>query len=728
MSQAHDTSKLLTYLDSLETALDDGNPADVLAFLRVLRMNGLDGERSAELVVQFSEEPDSADFTAVEEWADNQRKQLAADFKTEDPDVALDDLDPFEAGEFISVADDISEFDDIESSGLDVFVSIAEEDVSIDEMEIESDPPGADGIFDVLASEPGPEESFPPSEDFAADDFFASSDSNAATPDEETPLSDASMRDDFESDASYVPAASSSDITGAREETGQLDWDHLSALSSASTAQKGAEESGDDAPPQQSENDSPSEEFEVDFALGSTISSPMEDYGLKPSPDDDLDVHSRPTRQQIRADEFLRPPTKQSQSTASDDDDFDFDLEPATADYEEDDFSFGPSTGVAESSASDPSVDEKMAYVSPPSDDSFFPPPITEKSDAESSNKQRTPTPSPFPESPSVAERPTTKGPGLSEYSESEPAQGISAEKRPRQPTPLIQEADAEALKQSQATPSHGTTSIPDNAKTPFPSPAPSSNEGMALQEDELLALGEELSSGSRTSPSTASPQRQRASSHHGESEAKKSYRGEPVIRELGDEPTPDREPSGEIPTGRFPVQEGGAEKTNPFAQDVPTGVQNDPVGVEDEPSFVLEEVERSNPDLVDPETAANTALDRARSLYEEGAFDEAMELVNDVLEADASSQRALELKEILEGELERANANRLGSLSSTPTLAISMGDMAQLDLDHRAGFLLSQIDGMLTFEDILDMSAMSRLETLTLLADLYEQDIIAVG
>jgi hypothetical protein len=53
------------------------------------------------------------------------------------------------------------------------------------------------------------------------------------------------------------------------------------------------------------------------------------------------------------------------------------------------------------------------------------------------------------------------------------------------------------------------------------------------------------------------------------------------------------------------------------------------------------------------------------------------------------------------------------------------MSDIAGLDLDHRAGFILSQIDSLSTYEDIIELSSMSRLETLSVLASLVEKELI---
>jgi hypothetical protein len=49
------------------------------------------------------------------------------------------------------------------------------------------------------------------------------------------------------------------------------------------------------------------------------------------------------------------------------------------------------------------------------------------------------------------------------------------------------------------------------------------------------------------------------------------------------------------------------------------------------------------------------------------------------------------------------------------------------LSLDHRAGFLLSLVDGRLTIEELLDISGMPRLDALRILYGLLDQRVIAL-
>lgn len=69
-----------------------------------------------------------------------------------------------------------------------------------------------------------------------------------------------------------------------------------------------------------------------------------------------------------------------------------------------------------------------------------------------------------------------------------------------------------------------------------------------------------------------------------------------------------------------------------------------------------------------------------------------------------------------------------LGGLDRTPLVAVPLHEITRTgSLDHRTGFLLSRIDGMLTYEDILDVSGMPRLDATLVLVDLLERGYIEV-
>ncbi len=164
----------------------------------------------------------------------------------------------------------------------------------------------------------------------------------------------------------------------------------------------------------------------------------------------------------------------------------------------------------------------------------------------------------------------------------------------------------------------------------------------------------------------------------------------------------------------------------NPFEDNKPTGVRHGPV---EESSFVLEEASAGSSVPVGQNTATNLSaiLMEARRMYENGEFEAAMNVCEKVL-SRGENQEAAELKNTIEGELERVYLDRIGSLSNVPELAISLNDLASQNLDHRAGFLISQIDGMMPFEDLLELSSMSRAETLQVMSSLLKEGIIRVS
>lgn len=69
----------------------------------------------------------------------------------------------------------------------------------------------------------------------------------------------------------------------------------------------------------------------------------------------------------------------------------------------------------------------------------------------------------------------------------------------------------------------------------------------------------------------------------------------------------------------------------------------------------------------------------------------------------------------------------RLRRLTRVPLLKVPPSEWMELDLDHRACFLLVHLDNISSFDMILDVSGMPRHEALRLLCDLLDRGIIEV-
>ncbi len=122
------------------------------------------------------------------------------------------------------------------------------------------------------------------------------------------------------------------------------------------------------------------------------------------------------------------------------------------------------------------------------------------------------------------------------------------------------------------------------------------------------------------------------------------------------------------------------------------------------------------------------TLLSGAKDLLDLDDHSGAMELISKALELDPADAAALKLKDRSERTLQAMFESKLGDLAQTPRVKLKDDEIIWLNLDHRAGFVLAQIDGSVTFEDLFAVSGMSRLDTARILAQLVEEGVISKG
>jgi hypothetical protein len=130
---------------------------------------------------------------------------------------------------------------------------------------------------------------------------------------------------------------------------------------------------------------------------------------------------------------------------------------------------------------------------------------------------------------------------------------------------------------------------------------------------------------------------------------------------------------------------------------------------------------------LAPAEKKAVDVLKGARQLLEFADHSGALALVEQVLAESPNNAEALALKARCEATLTSMFESKLGDLSRRPRLRLRPDEVIWLNLDHRAGFVLAQIDGQLSLEDIFDLSGMGRLDTAKILAQLVEEKVIQV-
>lgn len=127
-----------------------------------------------------------------------------------------------------------------------------------------------------------------------------------------------------------------------------------------------------------------------------------------------------------------------------------------------------------------------------------------------------------------------------------------------------------------------------------------------------------------------------------------------------------------------------------------------------------------------DPSSWADDMRDR----FSLGDFTGALDVAERILGSDAAraahgeaSKVSAECREQLMGLYEA----KLGSVDRVPVVVMAREDLKALSIDHRAGFLLSHIDGVSSLETILDVSGMPRLDALRILVELVQKRVIAL-
>jgi len=126
-----------------------------------------------------------------------------------------------------------------------------------------------------------------------------------------------------------------------------------------------------------------------------------------------------------------------------------------------------------------------------------------------------------------------------------------------------------------------------------------------------------------------------------------------------------------------------------------------------------------------DPRAEAVRMFERARELQNLDDHSGARELL---LQAQALWPDLTGLSDALarsETKLQTNYESKIGKLSAVPRVRLKEDEVIWLNLDHRAGFMLAQIDGTLSFEDLFSVSGMSRLDTARILAQLLDQRVI---
>jgi hypothetical protein len=164
------------------------------------------------------------------------------------------------------------------------------------------------------------------------------------------------------------------------------------------------------------------------------------------------------------------------------------------------------------------------------------------------------------------------------------------------------------------------------------------------------------------------------------------------------------------------------ANANAPSSPNMPAVRRPTPSSIE---AAVLGAIGNAGPEII--ERTIEDPIAEMRERFSLGDYSGALEMAELMLAEDPGDLAATECAESCRGVLESMYAARLGSLDRVPTVLVQRTQLRWLSIDHRAGFVLSLIDGSSTLEMILDVCGMPRLDAIRILHELVAQKIVAL-
>jgi tetratricopeptide (TPR) repeat protein len=201
-----------------------------------------------------------------------------------------------------------------------------------------------------------------------------------------------------------------------------------------------------------------------------------------------------------------------------------------------------------------------------------------------------------------------------------------------------------------------------------------------------------------------------------------KQVRGELMPRPGATPPEPEPTPPPESVFAPSPWDAGPTSVATVVVEEG-AGLDLDAVG---EKSDIRSLVPDQKPSAKSPAPGeVATWMEGARELFALGDFSGSLEMIERILRVDPTHAEARAYLRQNESTLVAMYESKLGSLFSVPRLAIHAEEVMWLNLDHRAGFLLAQVDGTVSFDDLFALSGLPRLDTARILASLLAEGVI---
>ncbi len=143
----------------------------------------------------------------------------------------------------------------------------------------------------------------------------------------------------------------------------------------------------------------------------------------------------------------------------------------------------------------------------------------------------------------------------------------------------------------------------------------------------------------------------------------------------------------------------------------------------------ILDEIDEGAPDREAPEDRTRRRVtllfEKALAWSQGGELDKAVAAIDLALSEDPNSALGQKLIHRHRDQMLAVFQNFLGDLDRQPILARPLHELANAPISPRAAFLLSRIDGMVTLDELLDVSGMPRMEAYRYLCQLFLRGIL---
>ncbi len=133
----------------------------------------------------------------------------------------------------------------------------------------------------------------------------------------------------------------------------------------------------------------------------------------------------------------------------------------------------------------------------------------------------------------------------------------------------------------------------------------------------------------------------------------------------------------------------------------------------------------RSFPD-VELDTSAELQLQKALDAFRGGRLMEAWEGLNRLLQEDPDRLEVRGYLELARKQLMQEWAGQIGDRGRSLRLTLSQQEMLKLKLKPEEAFLLTQVDGVVSIDDLISLTSADRFHTLEMLARFLREGVLA--